>query len=228
MTRKLLALMICLASVHAAAQDGLRPASFDFEEEEKQIDQLIEFPDVGGDLSVMLLCFSRVQPNGRMENTGCYVTKNYDEPFAMAVNKAAKKARMTPALIDGKAREIYLQFRVEFSAEKEVRNIYFFANPGYEENVVAYGFDHIAGQRMIGREDWMEVCPKRADFRMLARAYLGEDGRADSPSLEHTGGILPTANCQDAIKKTLLESRYTPAYADGQPVPSSFIEAFGN
>ena len=147
-----LAFAFVLTSNLALAQDGLRPATFEHEEAERRIEELIEFPDIQGDLSVMLLCFSRVQPNGKMEDTGCYVTKNYDEPFAMAVNKAAKKARMTPALIDGKAREIYLQFRVEFSAEKDVRNIYFLLNPGYAENVSAYGYDHIAGQREIGRE----------------------------------------------------------------------------
>ena len=228
MTRYLLALLPLFLVGNAYGQDGFRPANFDFEEDKRRMDKLIEFPDIEGDLTVMLLCFSRVQPNGKMESTGCYAPKNYDEPFAMAVNKAAKKARMNPAIIDGKAREIYLQFRAEFISDKGVRTIDFYLNPGYQENIAAYGFDHIAGQRTLGREPWQDVCPKRANFSLLARAFLGEDGRAESPSLEHTGGILPTAKCQDAIKQTLLDSRYTPAYADGQPVPSSFVEAFGN
>jgi hypothetical protein len=228
MTRYILALLPLVLAGPLQGQDGPRPANFDFDEDKRRMDTLIEFPDIEGDLTVMLLCFSKVQPNGKMKDTGCYAPKNYDEPFAMAVNKAAKKARMNPAIIGGKAREIYLQFRAEFISDKGNRTIDFYLNPGYQENIAAYGFDHIAGQREIGRESWMDVCPKRANFSLLARAFLGENGRAESPALEHTGGIMPTPKCQDAIKQTLLNSRYTPAYADGQPVPSSFVEAFGN
>jgi len=229
MTRPVYTLILLMALGTALAEDGFQPADFDFDEDKRRMDRLIVFPEIKGDVTVMLLCFSRVQPNGKMENTGCYLQNNYDEPFVMAVNKAAKKARMNPAVIDGKTREIYLQFRVEFIAEKEQRDIHFYLNPGYEENILAYGFDHIAGQRAIGRnEPWSNACPKRAKFSVLAKAYLGEDGSAGSPSLSHLDGVLPTPACQDAIKQTILNSRYTPALADGEPVPSTFIEAFGN
>jgi len=39
---------------------------------------------------------------------------------------------------------------------------------------------------------------------------------------------MPTEPCQDAIKKTILDSQYTPAYADGEPVPSTYVEIFTN
>jgi len=213
----------------ALAQGEFRPADFDFEEDKRRMDRLVVFPEIKGDVSVMLLCFSRVQPNGKMENTGCYLQNNYDEPFVTAVNKAASKARMNPAIIDGKAREIYLQFRVEFVAEKEDRRIHFHLNPGYEENVKAYGEDHIAGTRAFQKkEKWMQICPRRANFAVWARAYLGEDGKADSVSVVHADGIMPTAACQEAIKQTILSSKYTPAYAEGVPVPSTYVEIFGN
>ena len=86
MTRYLLVLLPLFLFGNAYGQDGFRPANFDFEEDKRRMDKLIEFPDIEGDLTVMLLCFSRVQPNGKMESTGCYAPKNYDEPFAMAVN----------------------------------------------------------------------------------------------------------------------------------------------
>ena len=229
MTTRILPLALLAFAAGALAQDNFRPANFDFEEDKRRLDKLIEFPEVTGDLSVMLLCASRIQSNGKMVDTGCYLQNNYEGPFAEAVNKAAKKARLNPAIVDGKAREVYLQFRVEFIAEKEERSIYFYLNPGYEENIKAYGFDHVAGQRVIGRnEPWNEACPKRAKFSVLAKAFLGEDGRADSPSLSHSQGVMPTPACQEAIKQTILQSRYTPAMADGYAVPSSFVEPFGN
>ena len=144
-------------------------------------------------------------------------------------DKRIVKARLTPALIDGKPQEIFLQFQVKFVAEKEDRSIFFILNSGYEENVKAYGFGHIAGQRVIGKnEPWNSACPQRARYAVWVRAYLGPDGVADNPTVDHANGIMPTAACQNAIKQTILQSRYTPAYSDGEPVPSTFVEAFGN
>lgn len=225
----ILLVALVMAASEAMAQADFRPADFNVEEDKRRLDTLIEFPEVSGDLSVMMLCFSVIETNGKMDNTGCYLQNNYEGPFAEAVNKAAKKARLNPAIIDGKARDVYLQFRVEFIAEKDQRDIYIYLNPGYEENIKAYGFDHIAGQRAIGRnEPWSNACPKRAQYSVLVKAFLGEDGRAASPSVSHSSGVMPTQACQDAIKQTIIQSRYTPAMADGQPVPSSFVEPFGN
>ena len=225
---KFLHLIVMLLAAGAAYGQS-RPADFDHPEDKRRLDTLIEFPEIKGDASVMLNCFSRIGTNGKMDNTGCFMQNNYDQPFVLAVNKAARKARMNPAIIDGKPRRIFLQFRVEFIAEGEARDIHLFLNPGWEENIKAYGYDHVAGQRAIGRnEPWNDVCPQRAKYTLWVRAYLGEDGRPDSPSLQHTSGIVPTAACQDAIKRTILASQYTPALADGVPVPSTFIEIFGN
>jgi len=229
MNRSSIGLLLLVFAGAATAADDIRPASFDHEESDRRMDTLVEFPEVKGKISVILSCFSQIQSSGKMKETGCFTKDQYDQPFAMAVNKAAKKARMNPAIIDGKPRKIFLQFRVEFIAEDDDRDIYFYQNPGYEENVKAYGYDHVAGQRVIGsKEPWNDACPKRAKYAVWARAYLGEDGRADNPSVSHGSGIVPTSACQEAIKQTVLTSRYTPALADGEPVPSTYVEIFGN
>lgn len=109
------------------------------------------------------------------------------------------------------------------------RRVSIYLNPGYEENVAAYGYDHVAGQRVIGKkEPWNDVCPKRAKYAVWVRAYLSEEGEIGNPTIDHADGVMPTANCQNAIKETVLASKFTPAMADGVPVPSSFIEIFGN
>ncbi len=109
------------------------------------------------------------------------------------------------------------------------RRVDIYLNPGYEENVAAYGYDHVAGQRVIGKNEvWTEACPRRAKYAVWVRAYLSEEGEVGNPSIDHADGVMPTANCQNAIKETILASTFTPAMADGIPVPSSFIELFGN
>lgn len=229
MTYRLLPLTLLVLAYAAFAEEGTRPADFDHPEEDRRMDRLIQFPEVKGDLTVVLNCFSQIERSGKMETTGCYVENNYDQPFADAVTTAAKKARLNPAIIDGETKKVFLQFRAAFEAKGEDRKINFYLNPGYEENVKAYGIDHVAGQRAIGKDEpWMDVCPKRAEFAVWVRAYLGEDGKADNPTIEHADGIMPVAACRDAIGRTILASQYTPALADGEAVPSTFVEPFSN
>lgn len=220
--------LVCLLCGTAHADNLLQPADFDHEESKKRLVNRIEFPDIKRDASAMILCFSQVASSGKMTETGCYTKDNFDGPFAAAIMKAAKRSSMTPAIINGKRRKVYVQFRVEFIAKDDDRDIYIYANPGYAENVEAYGYAHVAPQRVIGKETWQKVCPQRAKYMILARAFVSEDGQPGHPSLEHIKGIRPTIECQNAITATILQSLYTPAMSDGYPVPSSFIESFGN
>ena len=73
-----------------------------------------------------------------MKDTGCFTQNQFEQSFNSQVVRAAKKARMIPALINGKAYEIYLQFRVEFAAEKDEMLVRLYPNTGYEENVLEY------------------------------------------------------------------------------------------
>lgn len=251
----LLALFIATA---ANAAEGSRAANFDYPESKSRLANLIKYPGkVTGKVSLILSCVSRVQPSGKMKETGCYQNNQYESVFAATVVKAAKKARMNPAIVNGRPSEIYLQFRVEFLRESEVKDkdedknkgedkdedkdggndvkapaeqfVYLYANPGYEENVLAYGFEHVAGQRVIGKnEPWNDACPKHANYTVLVRAHLSEEGTAENPTIEFTNGLRPIETCLSAIKRTIVASAYTPATSEGVPVPSTYVEFFGN
>lgn len=221
-------LILLLLACAAQAAEQFRPASFEHEEAKRRLADRIEFPDVSGKVATMIYCFSQIERGGKMKETGCYLRDNFDSQFAAAIVKAAKKSTMTPALINGKPHKIFMQFRVEFLADGEERQIKLYPNPGYTENVEAYGPDHVAGQRAIGKEPWQAVCPQRAKYLIAVRAFLSEDGHSENPSIERLSGIMPTADCQNAIKETILASAYVPAMADGYAVPSTFVETFGN
>lgn len=223
----LISLVFLLAGTALSAAE-MRPATFDHPEEKKRLENRIEFPEVSKDMSTILFCYSRISTRGKMQQTGCFQKDNHEMPFLQAFLKAAKKATMVPAIVNGKARNIYLQFRIEFVAEGDGRTINFYLNPPNAENIEAYGNEYIAAQRVIGKEPWQGICPKRAGYRLIVRAFVGEDGRADNPNLEPAAGLTPTADCQNAIRDTILQSEYTPAFDEGVPVPSSYVEMFGN
>ena len=53
--------LLLVLTTPAAADDGTRPATFDNPDDERRIDKLIVFPEVQGNVSVILSCFSQVK-----------------------------------------------------------------------------------------------------------------------------------------------------------------------
>lgn len=220
-------LLLPLLSLAAAGAHADRvPAQADTGED--GLEQRIEFPELRGDITAVLRCAARLQRNGRLKDNGCYVESPADRVFIEPINRAARRARFKPATLDGRALEIYLQYRVQFVKEGEDERVSVWLNPGVAENVEAYGQDHVAAQRVIGKERWEDVCPSRADYLVWLRAHVAEDGSASSASLTHGAGINPSPRCREAILATIGESEFFPALADGEPVPSTYMEPFGN
>ena len=188
----------------------------------------IEFPELKGDASAVVRCAARVEDGGDMEENGCYDESPSDRLFIPAINEAARKAKMTPATVDGRAVEVYFQYRVRFEKKGDEQTVTVLENPGVTENVEAYGEDHVAAQRAIGEERWQEACPSRAQYLVWLRAHVAPDGAMSNPSLTHGGGIMPTPRCQQAILETVETSTFFPALRGGEPMPSTYVEPFGN
>ena len=101
-------------------------------------------------------------------------------------------------------------------------------NPGLGENVEAYGLEHTAAQRLMGKERWQKSCPQQNKFIVLARANVNWEGTPSAVSISHMGGLQITQKCEQALIQAVLDSRFIPAFADGEPVPSTFAEPFGS
>lgn len=197
---------------------------------EDSLHTLIEFPELKGDSDHTIVCAAVVRDSGKPEQdqSGCYVVQPGDEIYVAAVGKALRKARFTPASIDGRTVDVYLQFRVRFRQAGEEREIMLYPNPGYPENVQYYGDDHVAAQRSIGREDWMKACPQHSRFTVIAKAHISFEGIPSAISIGDGSGLPITEKCRAGILRTLEQSLYTPAMDDGETVPSTYIEPFGN
>lgn len=213
-----------LPAGHAAAER--LPATFDHEE--AALAARIEFPSLVGDASATVRCAAQVSRGGKMEENVCYANQPEDAAFAPQINKAAKKARMNPASFDGRKRAVYVQYRIAFVKKGDDESVTIYNNPGLVENIEAYGEEHIAAQRALTDEAWQKVCPKRTRYLVWAKAHVSETGEQSNISILPGEGVPLTEGCRAAIIATLEQSEFTPAYADGEPVPSSFIEPFGN
>lgn len=204
------------------------PASFGDPSAEMAVWNFIEFPDVKGDVTASMVCAVIALSNGKFKDNGCYLENDFDQPFAGAMFKASRKARLLPATIDGKGKNVYLQYRVKFVKKGESAQVILYPNPGVQENIDEYGELHSAAQRLIGKEKWQHACPKKKRYLVMARAHVDTEGKASSVTLTHGGGIVPPVACQDAIIRNIAESAYIPAFVDGVSVPSTFLEPFGN
>jgi hypothetical protein len=224
---RLAALLVLLAAA-STAQAQLQPATLGDPAAEQYLIRLIEFPDTQGDASVKLQCVAIVKANGRMKDTGCYIKNNWDPDFAQAVEKAAKKAELSPAHTDKKRQTVTLFFQVIFLKTGDERSISVLLNPGIAEMVDAYGKDHISAQRVIGKEKWGKACPSHAKWMVYAKSHVDENGVASSVDLGHGGGIVPTGPCQQALIETITSSQFAPATVDGVAVPSVYMEPFGS
>ena len=221
-------LLATLVTLHANAATEFSPAGFGDPGTENSLYGVLLFPDIKGDVEVKLFCTSQIKADGKMKGTGCYVENQFDQPFADAIVKAAKKARLKPATFDGSPQSVYLQFRALFVAKGDERTVALLNNPGEEENVAEYGENHIAAQRRLEKNAWEKACPKRAKYFVYLRAHVAADGHASNVSIAHGSGIMPTETCRKAIIDAVAASDFTPAYLDGVPVPSTFVEPFGN
>lgn len=225
--RHALVLSALLALSWPAVAQERRPATFDHAE--ASLASLIEFPELRGDTKTRLRCLAIVERSGKLDRHGCIQNDPSDQVFIEPVVKAGRKARLNPAVIDGRSVSVYLQYQVEFEQAGDEKTVRIFNNPGLAENVEAYGEDHVAAQRAIGDEEWQKVCPQRTRWLAWAKAHVDETGRASSFSIVQGENSPPISqNCRDAIVATLEKSRFTPALADGEPVVSSFIEPFSS
>lgn len=217
--------VLCTSSPALAADDR-NPARVGTGED--SLGARIEFPELKGDTTAVLRCAALVQPNGRMKKNGCYVEAPADQIFIEPINKAARKATMIPASAGGSRQEVYFQYRVQFDKKGDTQTVKILENPGIQENVEAYGQDHVAAQRAVGQEAWQKVCPSRAEYLVWLKAHVAPDGTASSFSLTHGSGITPPPRCQQSIIETAESSTFFPALAEDAPVPSTYIEPFGN
>jgi hypothetical protein len=204
------------------------PATFGSTDEEKHLLNVFRMPEVRGEYTIMLRCNVQVEEKGKLKELGCINSTEGEYAITLALQKAAKKARMVPAAINGKPRKIYLQFRIEFTGKDEDHTANLYLNPAEPENVEAYGEHHVAAQRVIGKEAWQKICPTSARWLIYARSHMSMEGKASSVALQHGSGIRPTGSCVQAIIETLESSEYIPTMVDGVAVPSAFIEGFGN
>ena len=66
MIRILIGVYLAFVTTLCVGDELMRPANFDHPEDKRRMDKLIQWPEIKGDISVVMNCFSQIDKNGKM------------------------------------------------------------------------------------------------------------------------------------------------------------------
>lgn len=215
-----LLLGVLTAGVLATAQEQPRFTHANFVEGERSMANLVEFPDVDGDIEVIVTCTGIASAKGRLQEAKCSAPNDPDLDFTMAVSRRFNAARLIPATVDGNSEEVDFQFAVHFRQEndRQTVNVY----PNNSKNVDRLGLDYLSAQR-FSPYVWPNRCGSwRREELILEVAIIDATGKPRNIDLVTAGSSL-RPNCKAALESQLKDGRWIPASYKGQFVDSIWV-----
>ena len=208
------------ASMLATAQELPRFTHANFVEDERSMANLVEFPNVDGDIEVIVTCTGIASAKGRLQEAKCSAPNDPDLDFTMAVSRRFNAARLIPATVDGNPEEVDFQFVVHFKKEgdEERVNVY----PNNSKNVDRLGLDYVSAQR-FSPYVWPNRCGTwRREELILEVAIIDATGKPRDVDLVTAESSL-RLNCKTALMNQLENGRWVPAGYKGQFVDSIWV-----
>lgn len=207
-TLVVLALCVVISShASSAAEESPSVSPARFVEGKKSLQSLIDFPNVDDDQMVVLPCFANVSTHGRMSDITCSYQEETDRVFSKPVERPARKARLSSAILNGNKRKVRLQFTAIFLRNAENEEIRILNN--VRNNVDKYGLEYIGAQRVDSRE-FPDNCSMNRDWFVLVRITVAADGSPQNFELDPSSRNIPSG-CLDTIKSRMLTSKYIAA-----------------
>lgn len=183
---------------------------------------LLRFPEGEGDVFVPLDCDADLQAAGSLYGTYCLAFDNRYVEYERAVGSATNFAVAESAMVDGKRRDVWFQFRVEFERRKGREEIRIFPNQGLQSGT--FGVDYSGPQRLESSRSrfFSDSCPTK--MRLWATATVTEEGKPEGIAVESKG--VGGAACRATLAEAIRRSRFIPAFVSGQPVRGLYREIF--
>lgn len=183
----------------------------------KSMQNLIEFPDVDGDVDVTVTCTAHATVKGRLRDARCSSPTDPGLRFTMAVSRRFKSTRITPAFVSGKTEEVDFQFSVIFKkiGESETISVY----PHNMKNADRLGLDYIGAQR-YSVHPWPSRCVDfTRDDLIMEVAIINEMGVPREFDVLAANFGMSVA-CREGFANHLQNGKWIPALYNGKFVES--------
>ncbi len=217
----------------AEVESRFSPATFKSGKE--SLEDRFFLPESSKDEEVTIFCSAVISVRGVIEEQRC----NWDhinKPYRIPANNATRNARLNPATVDGKKVIAYIKYayKIEHKDGKSTVKVY----PHHFVNSQYYGDDYIAPQSYVpGTElystdsiffgkPWVErevqrKCIKSA--RVFLKMKIEKDGKVSD--VEVLDKPRPKS-CGKSIADAATEAEYIPAFYNGQPAASIYVEKY--
>lgn len=201
------------------AQPDASPANFD--NIRSEFTARISLPSIGHGESLLTRCAARVDVRGNMGGIICYDSLTNPEAskqVAREVRRAARFHRLTPAMVEGRRVQVWINFSVYYEQDGERQNVRLAEN--HMLNAAEYGANYIAAQRYELKD---VRCYQDQDYFELIRAEVSALGELES--VEVTRDVVD-GQCTSRIINAVRNSNFIPAQVDGKNVRSLYTEIF--
>ena len=208
------------ASMLVTAQELPRFTHANFVEGKRSITNLVEFPDVDGDIEVIVTCTGIASAKGRLQEAKCSAPNDPNLDFTMAVSRRFNAARLISATVDGNPEEVDFQFVVHFKKKGDEETVNVYANNS--KNVDRLGLDYVSAQR-FSPYVWPNRCGTwRREELILEIAIIDATGKPKDVDLVTAESSL-RLNCKTALINQLKNGRWVPAVYKDQFVDSIWV-----
>lgn len=224
--RNIFVILFTLITLPAFAQSEYSVANFT--DSKKSLQNRIVFPKVDGEIHKKFYCLATLTAAGRFKYNRCvedgdedgYYVKDTDV-FHVAINSAADRSRIKPAIIGGVKRIVQFQYSVEFIKSGEEKLIK--VSPNYGLNVEQYGDDYSAAQHYADANwvEWPSHC--RDGIIVWVEGEINPEGRVTRAEVVQGKA---SDQCMDRILRDFKQKLFLPATSNNQAVSSVHKEPY--
>lgn len=204
---------------------SMEPDLARFSDGDQSLQRLIEFPDVDGDVLVVVYCRAFILEDGQVYSNTCFPTEGVRQSFPRAIENAMRSALVTPAVVDGAARAVPLFYRVGFLRKDGEAEIAVYSNWGIDMD--EFGLDYEAPQRYTSQIFPMGCADYWWSMAVTATMVIGADGALAGDVRLESSELTPMRRCTRSLKRFYEKSKYIPGRHDGKPIEATLVEVWG-
>lgn len=190
-----------------------------FLDDGRSLKDRIRFPKMEDDTYISINCEAVVTRKGYMRSNYCFSENVDDMKYERAIHKAARKARLKPAIVNGETKPILFQYAVLFKATNGNKEVFVF--PHQFHSVKDYGLNYIGPQRYADSERRLVFFEDFGNCHDLwVTAVIEVEGRIKNMSAIKD----PKTNCEASMAE-YRRSKFIPAVHDGNLVEARIVSS---
>jgi hypothetical protein len=190
-----------------------------FLDDGRSLKDRIRFPKMEDDTYISINCEAVVTRKGYMRSNYCFSKNVDDRKYERAIHRAARKARLKPAIVNGETKPILFQYAVLFKATNGNKEVFVF--PHQFHSVKDYGLNYIGPQRYADSERRLVFFEGLGNCHDLwVTAVIGVEGRIKNMSAIKD----PKTNCKAGMAE-IRRSKFIPAVHDGNLVEARIVSS---